>query len=137
LLENVDIYFGESYFIALALISEAECFETQAILRAQLSNLVTTEAPFKQFLGIASYAQSLYKKANGLLLGIPNTDSLRTFIQQRLNNITGALLYVNAAHIADDNPSQALKDVTEALSYSKKSDLLEPGTVQNLLQSLL
>ena len=61
-------------------MAEAQCVETQAILRASRSDLVSDEAPFRQYIGLMAYAQSLYKKAHGMLLGIPNSKVMAQFV---------------------------------------------------------
>lgn len=136
-LQNVDAHFGQGYFTTISLMIEAQCVETQAILRASRSDLVAEDAPFRQYIGLIAYAQSLYKKAQGMLLGIPNAQVISQFVQKRLDSVTCAMLYVNATHIASSNPGQALKDAMSAQDYVKNCDLLDFATVQNLITMLM
>ncbi|CAL6007252.1 Conserved_hypothetical protein [Hexamita inflata] len=134
LLGNVCTHFGQSFFLALNQLLEAQCAETQAILRAQRSDLIGSEAAFEQFIGLMSYAETCYKKADGLLLGI-QAPGLKEFANKRLQSTMQALLYVNASHIATKNPSQALKDAMSAQDL--KGEFVDFGTIQNLIMSLM
>lgn len=84
-----------------------------------------------------AYAQSLYKKAHGMLLGLPNSQVMNQFVQKRLGSVTCAMLYVNATHIASSNPGQALKDAMDAQDNVKNCDLLDFSTIQNLVSMLM
>jgi hypothetical protein len=128
LLQNVDAHSGQGYFQMLTYLFEAQCAETQAILRSQVSNLLEDQA-FNQFIGLMALAESNYKRATGLLMGVPNCQQVAEFATKRQRATLCALLYVNAAHNSTSKPGQSLKDAMTASELVKDCDLVDFNTV--------
>eukprot|EP00703_Trepomonas_sp_PC1_P001281 JAP95325.1 Hypothetical protein TPC1_11726 [Trepomonas sp. PC1] len=137
LLQNVDAHCGEGYFSMLKYMFDGQCAETQAIQRAQKSDLVGNEAAFNQFIGLMARAEDCYKRAIQLLAGIPGVEEIHKFCIKRQRSAKCALLYINGSYISSSKPGQALKDVMEAQDMVKDNDLVSFDATQQLVQVLM
>jgi len=97
-----------------------------------VSNLLE-ETAFNQFIGLMALAESNYKRAAGLLMGVANCSAISEFANKRQRFTLCALLYVNAAHYSTAKPGQSLKDAMTALELVKECDLVDFNTIQTVV----